>query len=549
MTTVGLFVAALLLIVTAGFLFRQRGLARLEAADSSHRLTEELRQAHFLLGSRDAAPRQIDEGIALCQSALGRYAVLDDPSWSQRALVILLPADARARVRQEIGELLLLSGRSAAWQAEATAEPARIAERIQLASRLNTLAGACFAETGPCRALWLERAELARLGGREDEARQLRAKAAAVPLHTPLDWFWDIIDRLNRAETRDIATLTQNRREIMATLQEVSRHDSQNFVNYLLLGNCYVRLGRLDAAVACYSTGIALQPDLPWSYVNRGLAHLELKTYSEASADFGRVIELRPDMVEAYINRALARMELGDLMGAVADLDHALESREAPVRALFIRGRARDRLHDREGAARDRAEGLRRQPSDELSWVVRGLARLPDDPRGALSDFDAALAMNPRSKPALQDKAHVLAERLGRTEEAIGVLSTALLHHPDYVEALAARGVYQARLGRRDAALADAQAALALSDQAGTIYQVAGIFALTSKQKPGDRREALRLIAIALQKDPSWLQAVPRDPELDPIRDRPEFRDLLRAAAVVSRAAAPGPPLAREPQN
>jgi tetratricopeptide (TPR) repeat protein len=549
MTTVGLFAAALLLIVTAGFLFRQRALARLEAADSSHRLTEELRQAHFLLGSRDAAPRQIDEGIALCQSALGRYAVLDDPSWSQRALVMLLPADARARVRQEIGELLLLSGRSAAWQAEATAEPARISEGIQLASRLNTLAGACFAETGPCRALWLERAELARLGGHEDEARQLRAKAAAVPLHTPLEWFWDIVDRLDRAETRDVATLTRNRREIMAMLQEVSRHDSQNFVNYLLLGNCYVRLGRLDAAVACYSTGIALQPDLPWSYVNRGLAHLELKAYSEASADFSRVIELRPDMVEAYINRALARMELGDFMGAVADLDHALENREAPVRALFIRARARDRLNYREGAARDRAEGLRRQPSDELSWVVRGLARLPDDPRGALSDFDAALALNPRSKAALQDKAHVLAERLGRTEEAVGALSTALLHHPDYVEALAARGVYQARLGRRDAALADAQAALALSDQAGTIYQVAGIFALTSKQEPGDRREALRLIAIALQKDPSWLQAVPRDPELDPIRDRPEFHDLLRSAAVVSRAAAPGPPLAREPQK
>src|SRR5204862_227730 len=126
-------------------------------------------------------------------------------------------------------------------------------------------------------------------------------------------------------------------------------------------------------------------------------------------------------------------------------------------------------------------------------WVVRGLARLRDDPRGALSDFDAALALNPRSKSALQDKAHVLAEQLGRTEEAIRVLDTALLHHPDSVEARAGRGVYHARLGHRDAALADARAALTLSDQAGAIYQVAGIYALTSQQEPGDRREALRL--------------------------------------------------------
>jgi eukaryotic-like serine/threonine-protein kinase len=139
----------------------------------------------------------------------------------------------------------------------------------------------------------------------------------------------------------------------------------------------------------------------------------------------------------------------------------------------------------------------------------------------------------------LQDKAHVLAEKLGRTEEAIQALSTALRHHPDCVDALAARGVYHARLGRRNPALADARAALAVSEQAGTIYQVAGIYALTSKQQPDDRREALRLLASALRTDPSWLRVVPDDHELDPIRDQPEFRDLLRALALVSQAEVP----------
>jgi tetratricopeptide (TPR) repeat protein len=542
MTTIGVIAACLLAAVTVGFLVRQRHMARLEAADSFHRLTAEVRQADFLLGSRDATPQQIEEGVALCHHLLRRYGVLDDLSWSARPMVILLTAAQRYRLRQEIGQLLLLHARAVAWQAEASADPAQRSERVHLASRLNILAGWCFAETVPSRILWLQRAELARLAGHDDEARQLREKAEAIPLHTPMDRFWDVVDRLDRAETRDVTALVQQRREIMATLQDVSRHDLQNFVNYLLLGNCYVRLGQLDAAISCYSTGIAMRPDLPWAHVNRGLAHLDLKAYREARADFDRVIELRPNMVEAYINRALSRMGLGDFSGAVVDLDRALEHRQAPVRALFLRARARERLKDREGAARDRAEGLRRQPSDELSWVVRGLARLPDDPRGALSDFDAALALNPRSKPALQDKAHVLAERLSRTEEAVRALSTALLHYPDYVEALAARGVYQARLGRRDAALTDAQAALALSGQAGTIYQVAGIYALTSKQEPGDRREALRLIALALQKDPSWLQVIPRDPELDPIRDQAEFRNLVGAFALVSQTTVPVQP-------
>jgi eukaryotic-like serine/threonine-protein kinase len=253
-------------------------------------------------------------------------------------------------------------------------------------------------------------------------------------------------------------------------------------------------------------------------------------------------------MVEAYINRAVARMGVGDFSGAVADLDRALEHPDAPVQALFRRAMARERLGDRDGAARDRAEGLRRRPDDELSWIFRGLARLKDDPEGALSDFDAVLAINPRSKSALENKAFVLAERLGRQEEAIRVYDTTLLLHPDDAKAVGPRGVYHARLGRREAALADARAALALGDQAFTaqeqaftIYQVAGIYSLTSRQQPEDRREALRLLALALRKEASWLRELPGDHDFDPIRDRPEFHELLRAMAVVDQAMVPAP--------
>ena len=549
MTTLGLIAGCLLTAVTAGFLVRQRHLHNLEAADSLQQLTRDARQVDLLLGSRDAAPAQINDGMDLCRKALARYHVLDDPAWLAIPLVARLPEQERDRLRCEIGQLLLLYARSVIWQVEATANSAIRSERIQLASRLNALAEACFGETAPSRALWLQRALLARLTGREDEARQLLLEAREVPLRTPMDRFWDVVDRLDRSGEQNLMAAVEKRREIMAEVQRISRIDPQNFVNWLLLGNCYVRLGQLNEAAACYSTGIALRPEIAWSYVNRGLVHLDLKQYSEALADFDQVIAVRPEMVEALINRALARMGLGECAQAVADLNRALELPDAPVRTLFLRARAREQLGDRVGAARDRAEGLGRRPNDELSWVVRGLARLDSDPQGALADFDAALALNPRSKSALQDKAHVLAERLGRTEEAIRSLSLALRYHPDYVDAIAARGVYHARLGRRELALADARAALAQSDQPGTIYQVAGIYALIFELEPGDRREALRLIAIALRKDPSWLRAVPTDHELDPIRNRLEFRDLLRALTVVSQVAAPAEPSSAKEQE
>jgi serine/threonine protein kinase/tetratricopeptide (TPR) repeat protein len=544
MTTIMLFAAGIIGAVTAGFLVRQRHLARLEAVDSANRVAAEVRQAEFLLGTREAPPSQIEEGLALAERIVARFGVLDEQAWTVRPNVALLPADVRERIRHDIGHLLLLYARAVAWQAETCADAALRSASLNRATRLNALAGSAFGDGAPSRALALQRSEIARIAGQSDQARRLRAEAERLPLQTPIDRLWDVVDRLDHSARPDRPAGALERKVVMGLLQEIVRSDVQNFVNYLLLGNCYVRLGQLHAAISCYSAGIALQPELPWAHVNRGLAHLDLQDYPSAIADFDRVIALRPDMAEAYINRAVAHMGIGDFARAVSDLDRVVERPGAPVQAWFRRAAARERLGDRQGAAADRAAGLQRVPNDELGWIFRGLARMKDDPEGALSDFDSALSINPRSKSALENKAYVLAERLGRLEDAIRVYDTTLVHHPDDVKAIGPRGVYHARLGRRETALSDARAALALGEQAATaqeqaftIYQVAGIYALTSRQQADDRREALRLLAIALRKDPSWLRFLPGDHDFDPIRDRPEFRELLRAIATVEQAA------------
>ena len=118
----------------------------------------------------------------------------------------------------------------------------------------------------------------------------------------------------------------------------------------------------------------------------------------------------------------------------------------------------------------------------------------PATSAGALADFDAALAIDPHNRFALQNKAHVLGEMLGRGEEALKVLDTLLTHHPDQVEPLCGRGVQLARFGRRDAALRDAQNALTLDNSALTDYQVACIHALLAKQEPARARDALRFL-------------------------------------------------------
>jgi tetratricopeptide (TPR) repeat protein len=158
--------------------------------------------------------------------------------------------------------------------------------------------------------------------------------------------------------------------------------------------------------------------------------------------------------------------------------------------------------------------------------VARGLARLAESPDAALADFDEALKLDHRCISALEAKASVLSERLGRTEDAIRVLGDAIKYHPDYPPIRSGRGVLLARLGRRETALADARASLRLDHQPEVTYQAAGIYALTSRDHRDDRAEAFRLLKVAFQQG-FGLDLVDHDPELDPIRSLPEFRQLV----------------------
>jgi tetratricopeptide (TPR) repeat protein len=167
-----------------------------------------------------------------------------------------------------------------------------------------------------------------------------------------------------------------------------------------------------------------------------------------------------------------------------------------------------------------------------VSWVARGLARVDADPKGALADFDRALEVNPPYLPALEDRAAVLAERLGRTDDAVEALGRVIRLAPERGQPRAGRGVLLARLGRRDEALRDVREAERLDPRPEVLYQAAGVYALTSEKVPADRREAFRLLGAALRRG-HGVDLLEIDPDLRPIRGQPEYRRLLEAARTL----------------
>src|SRR5438309_2016069 len=82
-----------------------------------------------------------------------------------------------------------------------------------------------------------------------------------------------------------------------------------------------------------------------------------------------------------------------------------------------------------------------------------GLAFVSSDHAKALQDFEQALKINPRSLPALQNKAHIYGKYLQRTEEAVLILDEAIRLYPDDLCLRAGRGTLLARLGKRPTAL------------------------------------------------------------------------------------------------
>jgi serine/threonine protein kinase/tetratricopeptide (TPR) repeat protein len=511
--------AALLSVVLGGlYLAKSRQLAVADAAEARRLFSADLRRARFLLGAPVPTPSELAEGTSTARTALARYGGLDHAAWDDLPEYVALPLEERERLRADLRELLLLLGRGTRLYATAGDREDRIAE----SRRLNELAESCDTGEESLRAVLLQRALLLREASHEDQARQLLARAGALPLKTARDYYLAALEQMAGA---DYAGACER-------LRYARRLDPQDAYICYALGLCHAQLGDYHRAANAFDASLALWPEFFASHYQRAQCHHELKEHAEAIDEYSAAIRLRPDFLDAYIDRALARQALGDYNGADADLTLALTEGISATRVYFIRAAVRRQAGNISAADADRAEGLRREPCDEVSWVARGLARMAADPKGALADFDRALAVNPHYLPALEDRAAVLAERLGQVDAAVDCLSRAIELAPQRGQARAGRGVLLARLGRRDDALRDAREAERVDPRPEVLYQIAGIYALTGQQHPADRREAFRLLAAAFRQGFGF-DLIEIDPDLRPIRGQPEFRRLVEAARTL----------------
>lgn len=85
------------------------------------------------------------------------------------------------------------------------------------------------------------------------------------------------------------------------------------------------RRGDYAGSIRDFDSMIALNPNCPTMYNNRGNSKMNLKDLAGAFADYSRAISLMPDFAEPYNNRGLVQYKQGRNDKALADYDKALK--------------------------------------------------------------------------------------------------------------------------------------------------------------------------------------------------------------------------------
>jgi protein O-GlcNAc transferase len=249
---------------------------------------------------------------------------------------------------------------------------------------------------------------------------------------------------------------------------EILQRAPDHFGALHLLGASALQTGFHEKAVAFLSKAIAVNPDAPQAYYNRGIAQQALRRFNEALLSYNKAIALKPDHAEAYSNRGIVLGALKRLKEALASCDKAIALKPNFAEAYYNRGNALQELGQLEDAllSYDKTIALVRgaalNPAFAEVHFNRGntlgaLKRLDE----AVASWDKAIALNPNFAEAYCNRGNALQERQ-RLEEALLSYDRAIALKPDHASAYSNRGLVLQALKRPADALASYDKAIAL---------------------------------------------------------------------------------------
>jgi eukaryotic-like serine/threonine-protein kinase len=363
---------------------------------------------------------------------------------------------------------------------------------------------------------------------------------------------------------RGLMWLQSNRLgDAVVDLEAAIRLKPSLYQAHAMLAQVYQRQGRLDAAAASFTQGIACHPQpivAAGLYRSRALLYayrgdITPGQHDAALRDLDEAIRQEPDKllkVRDHVDRAKLFFAVKQSQQAITACDAALAlvPDDAAAHRVRISALMELKRYDDVLTSAD-AYIARGKPSAEV-FEIRGLAREARRRYAdAVADFSRALELTPDALPALRSRllnlrgwAYHFADALNL---ALPDFEESLRLNPDQSDALGGRGLARIRQGQWRLAVTDAEAAVRLvravvppagADRqarvqalanAARIYALAVEFAAQEVTRQGERAvvlyrnyrsRALDLLDEALKQvaDPERRDAILNDPALRALR-------------------------------
>jgi tetratricopeptide (TPR) repeat protein len=339
----------------------------------------------------------------------------------------------------------------------------------------------------------------------------------------------------------------------------------------------HVNRGRLrglcqqgEAATADLRAAIALKPEGCEAYVELARLHLNQKRFLDAAAQLDHALRLDPPpplRANYEEMRAFALYSAGRYKEAVGACEKALALppgspavRTLRARALLDLGEYAEAVRGYDDAVRQYGQTLSNHPTAAAEiYRGRGQAHMKlEDYESAVDDYKQAVSLQPDAAD--------LHTHLGWAYFASDAWKLALRHfekalqrNPDDTDALVGRGLARVMLGEYRDAVADARAALRRKpDTPEMTHNIACTFAQAAGKVETDATEADRLalaagyrreaidavrqtleLLAASQRPSFWRDKILPDAALDPIRNCPDFQQLIREYGGSKPAASP----------
>jgi len=521
--------AVVLLLCGAGALVGVRGhlaqareqLAVAQAEDGARRFREGAVRALCLLNTTTEVRDHLRQGATVCEETLALFAVLDRDDWQQGANWQHLDAGERARLAEDVRELLVLL--AGARVRAAPGDEAVLHDALRLLDRAQAIDG-----LPPSHALWAERSYYLERLGDAGGAKVARATAEQTPPTSARDHY--LLAAAHAREGRDA--------EAIAELDRAIALNPRHYWSLTLRGICHLERGQTTEAVADFGACTGLWPEFAWGYFNLAYARARAGNKPAAIRDYTTALERDPGFLLAYLNRGLLHSELGQYEPALADLRRAAElGRDDAYLHLGI-GVALEALRrpgeaDAEFAtAFERAASATKAVRVRTGWVY-GFAvagRLRDRAREA---FEEVLAIDPDEPQALYGRGMLL---MGRGEDgpALACFNRAAELAPGLVEVRRYRAILHARGGRLGPAAEDVNWCLKEQPEAGANYYAAACVAALASETYGSatvaqqaRGQALTFLEKAFARGYGRDRAA-TDPDLKGVCNEPRFAELLR---------------------